>query len=82
MSDAASLRHVSCDAGDPAVLLLWAACAHLGDSRAWRKETLSVQFTGTVAGDVLTGTISETASVMSDDESLEVTLAPDLTLMR
>ena len=46
------------------------------------KETLSVRFSGTVDGDVLTGTASETARVTSGDESHEVHLAIEVRLMR
>ena len=46
------------------------------------KETLSVRFSGTVDGDVLTGTASETARVTSGDESHEVRLAIEVRLMR
>ena len=66
----------------PRVLALGPACARAGDLREWMKETLSVQFSGTVEGDVLTGTASETARVTSGDESHEVRLAIRLQLMR
>ena len=66
----------------PQVLLLGPACARAGDPREWTKETLSVQFSGTVEGDSLTGAVFETAMVMSGEESHEVTLTADLTLTR
>ena len=66
----------------PRVLALGRACALAGDLREWMKETLSVRFSGTVDGDVLTGTASETAMVTSADESHEVRLAIEVRLMR
>ena len=66
----------------PQVLALGPTCARAGDPRDWTKETLSVQFSGTVDGDVLTGTASETVRVMSDDESHEVNITADLMLTR
>ena len=66
----------------PRVLALGPACARERDLREWMKETLSVLFSGTVAGDVLTGTASETARVTSGDESHEVHLAIEVRLMR
>ncbi len=62
--------------------VLGPACARERDLREWMKETLSVLFSGTVAGDVLTGTASETARVTSGDESHEVHLAIEVRLMR
>lgn len=66
----------------PRVLALGPACAPAGDLREWMKETLSVRFSGTVDGDVLTGTASEIARVTSGDESHEVKLAIEVRLMR
>ena len=66
----------------PEVLALGPACAPAGDLREWMKETLSVRFSGTVDGDELTGTASETAKVTSGDESHEVGLAIEVRLMR
>lgn len=66
----------------PQVLVIGPACAPAGDLREWTKETLSVQFSGAVDGDVLTGTASETARVTSSDESHDVHLAIELRLMR
>ena len=64
------------------MLAIGPACAPAGDLREWTKETLSVQFSGAVDGDVLTGTASETARVTSSDESHNVHLAIELRLMR
>ena len=66
----------------PRVLALGPTCARAGNPRDWTKETLSVQFSGTVDGDGLTGTASETVRVMSDDESHEVNITADLMLTR
>ena len=66
----------------PRVLAIGPACAPAGDLREWMRETLSVRFSGTVDGDVLTGTASETARVTSGDESHDVRLAIELRLMR
>ena len=70
----------------PRVLALGPACAFAGDgparSREWTKETLSVEFSGRVDGDVLTGTVSEIARVVSGEESHDVTIAADLMLTR
>ena len=66
----------------PRVLPLGPACALAGDSRQWTKETLSVQFLGTVDDHVLTGTVSETARAVSGEESHDVTIAADLMLIR
>ena len=66
----------------PQVLPLGSACALAGDPREWEKETLSVQFSGTVDGDSLTGAVFETARVMSGEESHEVTINANLTLTR
>ena len=66
----------------PQVLALGPACAPAGNLCEWMKETLSVRFSGAVDGDVLTGTASETARVTSGDESHEVNLAIEMSLMR
>ena len=66
----------------PRVLALGPACAFAGDSREWTKETLSVEFSGRVDGDVLTGTVLEIARVVSGEESHDVTIAADLMLTR
>lgn len=78
-SDSITASMTSCT---PRVLAIGPACAPAGDLREWTKETLSVQFSGTVDGDVLTGTASETARVMSGDESHDVHLVIELRLMR
>ena len=77
--DSITVSMTSCT---PRVLALGPACAPAGDLREWMKETLSVRFSGTVDGDVLTGTASETARVTSGDESHEVHLAIEVRLMR
>ena len=66
----------------PRVLAIGPACAAAGDLREWMRETLSVRFSGTVDGDVLTGTASETARVTSGAESHDVHLVIELRLMR